>query len=96
MQHWVLKYNQVCSNDDPGLTMIYFTTRSNLFPNAFVWKKGKTMYFSETVVVYDIKVGRFSQPNEYMNLYEYQMSRSFIESKVTQIPHFQTSFAQKP
>ena len=26
---------------------------------------------SETVVVYDIKVGRCSQLNEYMKLYEY-------------------------
>ena len=26
--------------------------------------------FSETIVVYDIKVGRFIQLNEYMNFYE--------------------------
>ena len=37
------------------------------------------MDFSETIVVYDIKVGRFSQINEYMNLYKYQRSRSFID-----------------
>ena len=36
-------------------------------------KKGKILDFSETIVVYDIKVGRFSQLNEYMNLYEYQI-----------------------
>ena len=47
-------------NDDPGLTLIYFTARSNLFPYAFVWEKGKPMDISETVVVYDIKVGRCS------------------------------------
>ena len=40
---------------------------------------GKTKDFSETVVVYDIKVGRCSQLNEYMKLYEYQRSRSFID-----------------
>ena len=34
------------------------------------------MDFSETVVFHDIKVSRFSQLNEYMNLYEYQRSRS--------------------
>ena len=28
------------------------------------------MDFSETIVVYNIKVGRFSQLNEYMNLYD--------------------------
>ena len=79
MQHQVLKYYQVCSNDDPGLTLIYFTARSNLVTYAFVWEKGKTMDFSKTVVVYDVKVGRCSYLNEYMNLYEYQRSRSFID-----------------
>ena len=29
MQHRVLKYYQVCSNDDPGLTLTYFMARSN-------------------------------------------------------------------
>ena len=54
-----MEYYQVCSNDDPGLTL-NFTGRSNLVPNAFLWEKGKTMDFSETIVVYDIKVGRCS------------------------------------
>ena len=45
MQHQVLKYYQVCSNDDPGLTLIYFMAKSNLVPYAFVWEKGKTMVF---------------------------------------------------
>ena len=66
MQHWVLKYYQVCSNDDPGLTWTYFTARSNLVPYAFVLEKGKTMDFSETIVVNGIKVGRGSQLNKYM------------------------------
>ena len=44
-----------CSNDDPELTLTYFTARSNLVPYAFVWEKGKTMDFSETTVVYDLK-----------------------------------------
>ena len=48
-----------CSNDSPGLTLTYFMARSNLVPYAFVWEKGKTMDFSETVVVY-VKVGRCS------------------------------------
>ena len=54
-QHWVLEYNQIYSNDDPGLTLTCFTARSNLIPYAFLWKKGKTMDFSETIVVYDLK-----------------------------------------
>ena len=37
------------------------------------------MDFSETIVVCDHKVNRCSQLNEYMNLYEYQRSRSFTD-----------------
>ena len=35
----VLMYYQVCSNDDPKLTLTYFTARSNLVPYAIVWEK---------------------------------------------------------
>ena len=56
MQHWVLDYYQVCSNYDPELILTYFTARSNLVPYAFVWEKGKTMDFSETIVVFDLKL----------------------------------------
>ena len=63
IQHWVLEYYQVCSNDDPGLTLTYFTSRSNLVPYAFVWEKDKTMDFSEIILVYNIKVGRCNQIN---------------------------------
>ena len=56
MQHRVLDYYQVSSNDDPGLTLNYFMARPNLVPYAFVWEKGKTMNFSETIVVYDLKL----------------------------------------
>ena len=40
----------------PGLTLTYFMARSNLVPYAFVWEKGKTMDFSETIVIYDLKL----------------------------------------
>ena len=57
MHHRVLEYYQVCSNDDPALTLTFFTARSNLVPYAFVWEKGKRMdFFSETFVVYDLKL----------------------------------------
>ena len=79
IQHRVFKYYQVCSNDDLGLTLTYFTARSSLVPYSFVWEKRNIMDFSETIVVYDIKVGRFIQLNEYMNLYDYQRSRPFID-----------------
>ena len=57
IQHCVLEYYQICSSEAPGLTLTYFTARSNLVRYAFVWERVKTMGFSETVVVYDIKVG---------------------------------------
>ena len=70
VQHWVLEYYQVCSNDAPVLTLTYFKERSNLVPYAFEWDQVKTMDFSEIIVVFDIKVGtcRCSQLNEYMKL----------------------------
>ena len=52
----MLEYYQVCSNDDPELTLTYFTARSNLVPYAFVWEKGKRIDFSETIVIYDLKL----------------------------------------
>ena len=53
------------------------------------------MDFTETVVFHDIKVGRFSQLNEYMNLYEYQRSRSFIDLRPKSLRHFQTFFCSE-
>ena len=36
--------------------MTYFTARSNLVPYAFGLEKGKTIDFSQTIVVYDLKL----------------------------------------
>ena len=55
MQHRVLEFYQVCSNDTPGLTLTYF-----MVPYVLVWEKVKTMIFSETIVVCHIKIGRCS------------------------------------
>ena len=52
------------SNDDPGLTLTCFTARSNLVPYAFVWGKGKTMNFSETIVVCDLKLATDDQSDK--------------------------------
>ena len=40
----------------PWVTLTYFTARSILVPYGFVLEKGKTMDFSETTVVYDLKL----------------------------------------
>ena len=34
---WGLAY-QVCSNEDPKLTLTYLTSRSHLLPNAIKWE----------------------------------------------------------
>ena len=39
MYYWGCGAYQVCSNDDPRLTLTYLTSRSNLLPNAFKWEK---------------------------------------------------------
>ena len=39
MQHRVFKYYPICSYDDLGLTLTYFTARSNFVSYAFVWEK---------------------------------------------------------
>ena len=64
MQHRVLEYYQIYSNDNPELTMTYFMARSNLVPYDFVWEKGKTMDFSETIVVYDLKLATNDQTDK--------------------------------
>ena len=70
MKYWVPRYHQDYSYDDPGLTLTYFTARSNFVLYAFVWEEVtcKTMDFSGTIAVFDIKVGRCSQLNEYLKL----------------------------
>ena len=39
MWHWGLGPIIICSNDDPRLTLTYFTARSNLVSYAFIWGK---------------------------------------------------------
>ena len=54
---WILVCSIGCSSTTKIIQMMtYFTARSNLVPYAFVWEKGKTMDFSETIVVYDLKL----------------------------------------
>ena len=71
MQHPGLQPVIVCSNDDPGVALNYFTARSNLVTYDFLWEKVKTMDFSETIAASDLKVGRCRQHIEYMKVCEY-------------------------
>ena len=65
--HWLLKYYQLCSNDDPKLTLTYFTLRPNLVPFIFECEKAVDL------------IGTYSQINEYMMIYDNPRSRSFID-----------------
>ena len=42
MQHLGLGSNKVYSNDDLGLTVTFFTARSNLLPYSFIWENRKS------------------------------------------------------
>ena len=57
----------------PKLTLTYFTARSNLVPYAFVWEKDKTMDFSDTVVVYDLKLATDDWSDK-----KFQLTQNFV------------------
>ena len=71
MQHQGLLPIIVCSNDDPGVTLTYFTARSNLVTYAFLWEKMKAVDFSETIAASDLKGSRSRHLIEYMKICEY-------------------------
>ena len=61
----------VCSNDDSGLTLTYFTARSNFVTWASPYEKVKAVDFSEINAAIDPKIGRSRHPIEFMKVYEY-------------------------
>ena len=71
IQYGGLKFYKVYKNNNPGLTLAYFTARSNLVTWAFQWEKVKTVNFSETIEACDLKVGRYRQLIEFMKVCEY-------------------------
>ena len=71
MWHRGLQPIIVYSNDDPCVTLTYFTARSNLVTYAFLWEKVKTVDFSETIAACDLKVGRCRHLIEIMKVCEY-------------------------
>ena len=71
MQHKGLKLYKVCINDDHGLTLTYFTARSNLVFGAFPKEKVKTVDFSEIIAASDLKIGKSRHLIEFMKVCEY-------------------------
>ena len=68
MEHRGLQLIIVCSNDDLGVTLTYFTARSNLVTKAFLKEKVKTVDCSETIAASDLKVSRSRHLIEYMKV----------------------------
>ena len=79
MLHIGLQSIILCSNGHPGLTLTYFTARSNLELRLFYRKKVKLVDFSETIAAFDLNIGRCKQPDEKTKVYEYSRSRSFLD-----------------
>ena len=71
MEHCVRECYLDCSNYDPGLTLTYFTPRSNLVTQAFAWAKVKIIYNLGTVAAIGLSVGQNIQIKELMKLNEY-------------------------
>ena len=61
----------VCSNDDPVVTLTYFTARSNLVAKAFLKEKVKTVDFSETIAASDLNFCRSRHLIKYIKVCEY-------------------------
>ena len=57
IQHQGLKPIIVCSNDNHGLTLTYFTARSNFAAKAFIWENVTVKDSLEIIEACDLKVG---------------------------------------
>ena len=97
MQHQVLEYYQVCSNDDPGLTLTYFTAKSNLVPYCFCMGKRSNNGFFRNYCSLRYQ-SWWMQSTKWVHEPLWISKIKVIHwplSKVIQIQHFQTSFPQK-
>ena len=80
--------------------MTFLCKGQNLVPYAFVWEKAYLVDFSETIAVYDVKVGMNYKLNEYMKIRVCLKSRSYFDLGPRSLrfchgQHFQRS-SQKP
>ena len=53
MYHWGLKLYKLYINDDTGLTLTYFTARSNWVTSTFEWEKTVTKLFNGKLAAED-------------------------------------------
>ena len=57
MKHQRPKPIIICANDDPGLTLTYFTARSNFATYAFTWENITMMNSLEIIASCDLEFG---------------------------------------
>ena len=65
MKHRGLLPITVCINDDPGVTLTYFTARSNFVNLALLEEKVKKVDFSEIIAACDFKLMDLMKISEY-------------------------------
>ena len=58
-------YDDLCPYDDSWLTLTFLMARSDSVTYAFVWEKGETMDFFDSVVACAIKVDLCNQLNDF-------------------------------
>ena len=81
MQHRVLKLYKVCKTSDPGLTLNYFISRSNLVSCAFE-KKTVTKYLNAKKLIFfflNILTPEdcLALPRDYIHVYDHYSQSSF-------------------
>ena len=64
MKHRRLKLIIFCSNDNPGLTLTYFTACSNFATYDFIWENVTMMDSLKIIASCDLEFGLYSKMND--------------------------------
>ena len=59
IKHQIPKPFIICANNDPGLTLTYFTARSNTANSAFIWENVTMMDSLEIIASCDLEFSLF-------------------------------------
>ena len=79
IQHLLLKFYQIHSNDDPMLAFDLFTKRSNRPLYAFIREKSSIEGFSRNYLRLRHNIDMFIELNTYIKIQRRQRSRSFFD-----------------
>ena len=70
---------KLATNYQSDKMFLLTSARSNLVPYTFVWEKGKTMDFSETIVIYDLKLATDHVLNHEKNCIKSDFKEIFLK-----------------